>query len=288
MVSPISNGLVQGLTFSGATSVNVLASLPCAVTFEDCIFEKNNNVASIFIDGGHSEIEDEWPNVLISVVESYFLSNTVGMAPRQSSGVITNRGGSLYLKGNKFFGTKTSPAEPVREDHSPNSDLNTIIGGAYDSKTFVGYVVGNLGGTMYLQENCFVNNEATIAPVVSWNGEINTSSNGGSTATESPCHFLALIQGEKVGLLTSDLPFTCVPYDGHICPMASGEDISESNRSPSTKKKPSHFTTSLYCFVALVFLVTSVVLLYFFAPRFLRRRRPVPSPPSEINNVQIV
>lgn len=46
---PITNALVQGISFSGASSINVLISGKGDVVIQDCEFKDNNNVANVYV-----------------------------------------------------------------------------------------------------------------------------------------------------------------------------------------------------------------------------------------------
>jgi hypothetical protein len=47
--SPITDTLVQGIAFSGASSINALIASKGSVVFRDCSFKNNDNVASVYV-----------------------------------------------------------------------------------------------------------------------------------------------------------------------------------------------------------------------------------------------
>lgn len=94
------------------------------------------------------------------------------------------------------------------------------------SNTFLGYVIANLNGYLEMESNCFINNEATLAPVISVLGELEVSRNGGTKLSGLPkpsCEFMAVIESDpETGRteLSSEMSFSCVQFDGETCSSA--------------------------------------------------------------------
>jgi len=263
---PLENVICKGLTFTDATTANVYATLSSDVLFDDCVFIDNYNLASIYIDGFQSSSDAKQPDtdegssewfsesgtesipraigasgITITVTDSIFSGNVVGTVPRQSSGVIVNKNGTLNLVGNTFYGTIQTSEEEERDLPSPN--VPTVMGDiSYDSgpsplaATYIGFVISNVAGSLNMTGNCFIDNDFTIAPVLNLAGTVTASGNAGveivpktktghqtQNRTLFHCVFLASVEyDEESGnggdafdlelhdfVFTSDLAYVC-------------------------------------------------------------------------------
>jgi hypothetical protein len=157
----------------------------------------------------------------------------IGTSPRVSSGLISNYNSTLYLYGNTFLGTKKTTDEPIRTIHDTTSSSGSLW--VDSSATFIGYLVGNIGGYIELQDNCFVDNDVTLGPVVSRGGEMKVSLNGGrntSGTVGTTCNFVAVLDEFDAETFTSEDTFMCVEFDDYSC--VDGEEwgiVEESSES---------------------------------------------------------
>lgn len=149
-----------------------------------------------------------------------------------------------------------------------------------DPSQFVTYVVGNIEGNMELYGNCFFENHATIAPVLSYKGTLSESRNGGtespSIAKQETCEFVAEVlfpdvpesSGQGSTPLSSDVEYACVEFDvknGCASPtmlnmddmprgVSSGGTVVDSSgiseTNSSSTQRPGN--AALYCIVALI------------------------------------
>lgn len=84
-------------------------------------------------------------------------------------------------------------------------------------------MIGNFGGDLVLVDNCFIQNNVTIAPVINQNStSLTVSSNYGElTNAQGPpyvCEFLANVEKGEVGTSEfEDLSFSCVNFDSDVC-----------------------------------------------------------------------
>jgi hypothetical protein len=148
-----------------------------------------------------------------------------------------------------------------------------------DPTQFVTYVIGNIEGNMELFGNCFFENFATIAPVLSYKGTISKSRNGGVEssliAEQETCEFIAEVlfpdepetSGQESTPLSSDVEYACVEFDvknGCASPSTANTDMPRGvssggtvadytgtfRTSSSSSQGPSN--VALYCIVALI------------------------------------
>lgn len=137
--------------------------------------------------------------------------------------------------GNTFYGTKNAP-----QQHYYSSVSTTAIVGIPDAEhTFIGFVISNVDGSLTVEDNCFVHNEVTLAPVVSFSGTVNASRNCGIVKKRQShtraCEFIAIVEGRDVEAydnedeqgsaeefaFSKDLSFTCVGFDAERSDTAS-------------------------------------------------------------------
>ena len=233
---------------------------------------------------------------LIRLNKSTEQDNSLSSSSGQSSGLITSHRGNIRLQHNTFYGTKVAA----------DSSVSTLDEAALQ---YIKYVVANVEGTLELTGNCFVDNEATIAPVLSYKGTGSVYENGGvasssvSSSSErgDTCQFLATVQGDDSTqydhtALTVDSSFSCTLFDVSGCAIvnASAAEVGvprgipinatripvATSASPASPLTRPGSRTAIFCAVALVtaLVVAGVVLALSQQVRSgLRRRRRTPS-----------
>jgi len=317
---PPENVLIHGITFKDALSTNVAVKMPCDVEFKDCIFERNSNLATIYIDvNGDDErrrnmAENSFPRSslrndskktersldsqitpVVTISECVFQNISVGTVPRTSSGVITNYGGRLSLFRNTFSDIITVPEQPKRTDEaSYHSGYSAEILDLEDESdvTFAGYIIGSLDGDLELKNNCFVDNQVTLAQVMSIKGTIDADMNGGSTnfvtkETGNPnhvCEFVAVVDPnsnvDRIGgvteirdftQLSSDVSITCIDFDTHECTTGPGTDPGGSWSGKEGDGSGHRLSTAALCLIILSVLIVLFTVAFSFRHCILRR-----------------
>lgn len=133
---PITGALVQGISFSGASSINALISAVGDVIFRDCEFKENDNVAAVYVQVMESKVrarrkltstlddilknprqrrtetQQNISNLMTARLEScIFNNNSIGSALNPVSGLISNYDANLTITDSMVVDTinKASP-----------------------------------------------------------------------------------------------------------------------------------------------------------------------------------
>lgn len=103
--------------------------------------------------------------------------------------------------------------------------------GILDTKhTFIGFVISNVAGSLDMSDNCFIHNQVSVAPVVSFSGAVSATHNSGIVKKHQiqmrACEFIAVVQNldtdgadeengvsEEDFVFTKDMSFLCHDFD---------------------------------------------------------------------------
>jgi hypothetical protein len=205
--------------------------------------------------------------------------NIVGVAHGGNAGVITNHKGNVRILSSSFYGTKSVEEIMALNMTEWNAENIQVTESNDDPTQFVTYVIGNIEGNMELFGNCFFENHATIAPVLSYKGTISKSRNGGteskSIAEQETCEFVAEVlfpdepeaSGQESTPLSSDIEYACVEFDvkkGCAAPTQANTDLPRGVSSGGTfvdttgASRPSSSSTQGATNVALYFVIALI------------------------------
>lgn len=83
------------------------------------------------------------------------------------------------------------------------------------------HIVGSFKGFLELKNNCFEENEASLAPVVIHSSRHRLSHNGGrnNVVYNQQCDFAIEYTGASIidGKAADEIPFSCFSFDGDTC-----------------------------------------------------------------------
>ena len=213
----VNNVQIRGITFQMAEKVNVVVALAGNIKLIDCVFQSNQNMASVLIRqfGDEASVKNLWYDEFPGKFGSGVLDSTDFALPGATVSIENSKFHQIQLGGEQSLGLISNYQSNLRIVDTEFRDIN-MPSSDYELR----FIVGNFEGKLGLAENCFEDFADQILPVLNVEGQLIASSNFGPPQSIRPCEFIADFKNAGEESLSSGITavnVTCYEFDGRKC-----------------------------------------------------------------------